>query len=137
MANVEAAVAKSFGGKPVIPQETITLIDVGTKQEAHYITVVINSRPFKYAATAYSQEGGKSMGTPGILENLRIPRFNPKDKLHLRLSELSEAAHRATAAGDAEQVARIEAEIDHLAARLWGLTEKELQEVQLAMEELR
>lgn len=103
----------------------------------------MNSTPFQYAATAYAQEGGKSMGTPGILQNIRIPKFDPKDKVHLRLAELSEEAHKIAAKLDKKQVAEspeikaIEEEVDQQAAKLWGLSDKELKEIKLALDELR
>ena len=50
---------------------------------------------------------------------------------------LSKQAHAATAVGDAAQVEAIDAEIDRLAAQLWGLTEEELEEIQRNLEELR
>jgi hypothetical protein len=52
------------------------------------------------------------------------------------LAALSQQAHTATAAGDAARVGEIEAEIDRLAAELWGLTEEEQLEVYGAAVEL-
>ena len=42
----------------------------------------------------------------------------------------------AGVAGEAARVREIEAEIDRLAAKLWGLTEAELQEIQESLAEL-
>ena len=47
-----------------------------------------------------------------------------------------EGARRATATGDRVRVRETEAEIDHLAPQLWGLTEEELAEIQRNLEEL-
>ena len=38
-----AAVVKADGGKPVVPQETITLVASDSPEEAHYICAVLNS----------------------------------------------------------------------------------------------
>ena len=81
-------------------------------------------------------KGGKSFGTPSILENVRVPRFDPANPTHLALADLSRQAHAATAAGDAARVREIEAEVDRLAARLWGLTDAELREIQESLAEL-
>ena len=67
----------------------------------------------------------------GLFRDLRGP--NPT---HHQLAALSQQAHEATAAGDAARVQEIEAEIDQLAAKLWGLTEEELREIQESLEEL-
>ena len=45
-------------------------------------------------------------------------------------------AHEATAAGDTAQAREIEAEIDRLAAGLWGLSKQELEDIQRSLEEL-
>ena len=122
--------------KPVVPQETITLVGCSGEHEAHYICALVNSSPFQFAATSYSQEGGKSMGSPHILEHIRIPRFDPKNPVHLRLAELSKEAHAAAARGDAQGLRAIEAEIDQQAARVWGLSAAELRAVQESLMEL-
>ena len=46
-------------------------------------------------------------------------------------------APEATASGDAARVREIEAEIDRLAAELWGLSQQELEEIQRSLEELK
>jgi len=100
-----------------------------------HICALINSSS-SLAARTYSQEGGKSFGDPHILEHIRIPRFDPQDVVHRRLAELSQVAHQAAGREDAAELARIEAEIDRQAARLWGLTEAELAEIQKSLQEL-
>ncbi|MEW6717258.1 MAG: N-6 DNA methylase [Chloroflexota bacterium] len=122
--------------KPPIPQETISLVAINDAGEAYYLCVVINSAPFNFAAQSYSQKGGKSFGTPSILENIRVPRYDPAKTTHRQLAVLSQQAHEATAAGDSRRVGEIEAEIDILAAQLWGLTEAELWEIRESLEEL-
>jgi hypothetical protein len=136
LAQIEASVVSLQDGKPVVPQETVTLVDCSSAEEAHYICALVNSSPFQFAAVSYSQEGGKSMGSMHVLENIRIPHFDPQDAVHRRLAELSQAAHQAAGREDAAELARIEAEIDRQAAQLWGLTHEELREIQQNLREL-
>ncbi|HBY98372.1 MAG TPA: hypothetical protein DEP84_31260 [Chloroflexi bacterium] len=134
--HMEASVVSVVDNKSIIPQETISLVSCLTDQEAHYICAVLNCSPFSFAVESYSQKGGKSFGTPSILENVRVPRFDPVNSTHPQLADLSQQAHAATATGDAARVRDIEAEIDRLAAQLWGLTEAELKEIQESLAEL-
>jgi hypothetical protein len=83
-----------------------------------------------------TQEGGKSIGTLHILEHIRIPRFDRKNPVHLRLAELSKQAHEAAKVGDETRLREIEAEIDRQAAKLWGLSDDELREIQQSLREL-
>lgn len=135
MQNIEAAVISKKDGKTVIFQETITLVALDNKRQAHYLAGIVNLSPFQYTAVSYSQEGGKSMGSPHVFENIRIPKFDPKNKLHLRLAKLSEKAHEETDKGN--DVSAIEKGIDELAAEIWGLTKEELNEIKISLEELK
>jgi methylase of polypeptide subunit release factors len=136
LARIEAAVVGLHEGKPIVPQETVTLVECSSANEAHYICALVNSSPFQFAAISYSQEGGKSMGSMHILEHIRIPRFDRKNPVHLRLAELSKQAHEAAEIGDETRLREIEAEIDRQAAKLWGLSDDELRDIQQSLAEL-
>ena len=134
---LNAAVVGSSEGKVVVPQHIVTLVACETEEEAHYICALISSSSANFAARTYSQEGGKSFGDPHILEHIRIPRYNPKDAVHRRLAELSQAAHQAAVrATGGSPLHEIEAEIDRQAAQLWGLSQDELREIQAGLHEL-
>jgi hypothetical protein len=136
LARIEAAVVDLHEGKPIVPQETVTLVECSSANEAHYICALVNSSPFQFAAISYSQEGGKSMGSMHILEHIRIPCFDPKNPVHLRLAELSMQAHEAARIGDEMRLREIEAEIDRWAAKLWNLSDDELRDIQQSLAEL-
>ena len=86
------------------------------------------------------------MGSPHILEHIRIPGFDPGNPVHRRLATLSmrahkvakrgERVHKAAKRGKARVLRRIEARIDRVAARVWGLSRAELKEIQQTLREL-
>jgi methylase of polypeptide subunit release factors len=133
---IAAAVVSKQAGKAIVPQHIVTLLACVLETEAHYVCGMLNSSPFNFAVQSYSQRGGKSFGTPQVLENVRVPKYDPANPTHLALSDLSQQAHAATAAGEAARVREIEAEVDWLAAKLWGLTDAELREIQESLAEL-
>jgi hypothetical protein len=133
---LDAAVISQKDGKPIVPQHIVTLVAVESLKEGHYIAALVNSAPFQFAAFSYSQAGGKSFGTPHILENIRIPKFDHKDKVHQKLSELSERAHDSVRKGNSAAVQKIEGTIDVTAAGLWGLSGSELNEIKRCYLEL-
>jgi len=126
-----------------VPQETITLVPFENPDEAHYVCAIINSAPFQFAAYAYSQAGGKSFGSPHLLEYIRVPRFDQTKAVCRRLAFLSQRAHelapRAYNGDEAAQaeLRRVEEEIDQAAAQLWGLSDEELAEIKRSLEELK
>lgn len=80
------------------------------------------------------------MGSPHILENIRIPKFDPQNQLYPKLAELSQRAHELAVqdeGGKAQELKATEEEIDELAAKLWALTDEELTEIRISLEELR
>jgi methylase of polypeptide subunit release factors len=135
IANIQAAVIFQKDRKSIIPQETLSLVAFDIKEEAHYLCAMVNSTPFQYASISYSQVGGKSMGSPHILENIYIPKFDPKNKLHLYLAELSERSHRVGKLHNIGGFKAIEEEIDFIAAKIWGLTPQELSDIRHSLEE--
>ena len=118
---VEEADDPLLGRRPVVPQETCVLIAIDAADAAHYVCAVLNSAIAGFLVAAHSVAGGKGFGTPGVLDFIRLRRFDPEDARHAELAALSRAAH---AAGGVD-VADIQCTIDRLAAELWGLEQKE------------
>ena len=129
---LDAAVAPPFDDKPTVPDHTLILIDCASNEEAHYLCAALNSSPVRLGVQAYIV----LHPDPHILEHIRIPRFDPNNPVHLRLAELSKQAHEAAKAGDETRLREIEAEIDRQAAKLWGLSDDELRDIQQSLAEL-
>jgi hypothetical protein len=141
--NIEAAVltkvADPFvGKKPVIHKNTVVFVACESEPEAHYLCAALNSTIVNFTAKSYSV--GKSFGSPHLLEQVRIPRFDPANPLHARLAALSQQAHALAAGPDLpglRDLAGLEAQVDEAAAELWGISGKELQEIRRSLEELK
>jgi len=134
IAKVEVAVVSEKDGKSILPQETITLVPTDNKGEAYYLAAMINSAPFQFTVNSYSQ--GKSLGSMHVLNNVKIPKFNSENSLHVKLAELSEKAHEAASLNDEAKVKTLEEEIDETAAQIWGLTNDELRDIKVSLEEI-
>ena len=109
------------------------MVDVSSRREAHLLCAALNSAPASLAVNSYSIQ--TQMDTH-ILENVAVPEFSPQNKLHARLADLSEAAHKAVAKGDTAELKKIEEQVNHWAAKLWGLTDDELAEIKRSLEEM-
>ena len=132
-AGLTVAVVEPQADKIVMPDHKLMLVDCQDQSEAHYLCAALNSSPAQLVVLSYSVT--IQMDTH-VLENVRVPKFDPANPTHLALADLSRQAHAATAAGNAAHVREIEAEVDRLAARLWGLTDAELREIQESLAEL-
>lgn len=127
---INAAVISLYQGN------IITLVGSGTLLEAHYICALINSGIVNLALKAYSMKGGKSFGDPHVLRNICIPKFNPKNKLHVKLANLSQQAHKLAQKNDIQKLKEVEEKIDNIAAKIWKLTKEELKEIKLSLQQL-
>ena len=144
IAKVEAVVIGQKNNKIIMPQETLTMVACQSEEEAHYLAATINSTPFQFIINAYSQRGGKSMGSKHILKYVHIPKFSEKTPLHIQLAQCSKNAHeRAKNANSTKNddailanagytnpgFADLEEQLDQLTAQLWNLSELELIEI--------
>jgi hypothetical protein len=120
------------GRRPMVPDHTCILIPCDGKDQAHYLCGVLNSSPVRLAIRNYIV----LHPDPHVLRNVKVPTFSDKNRLHVRLAELSEAAHKGTTSRNGAEVKRIEAEADGVAAKLWDLSDDELAEIRASLEEL-
>ncbi|WP_456332909.1 Eco57I restriction-modification methylase domain-containing protein [Fervidibacter sacchari] len=133
---IRAAVIGLFEGKPVVPEHNAFLVACDALEDAFYICALLNSSPGDFAIRSFFSTGGGGIGSPVVLDHIRIPRFDPKNPVHLHLAKLSELAHKVAKISDEKQLQKIETEIDLWAAKLWGLSDEELREIQESLAEL-
>jgi SAM-dependent methyltransferase len=116
-----------LGPKPVVPQETCVLVAIESSDEAHYLAAVLNSVVVEFLVGSHSVRGGKGFGTPSMLEYLRVRRFQPDNPIHAELAAASRRAHGLAAEG--RDLGEVQASIDRLAARLWGLGDDDMRQM--------
>jgi len=128
------SIVSSIESKPVIPDHKLMMIDCSTERESHYLGAMLNSAPARFAAISYAVE---IQFDTHLLKNIRIPKFDPGNKIHKELAGLSQNAHYAVSIGDEVGLKEIiEPRIDELAAQVWGLTGEELIEIQSSLKEM-
>lgn len=132
-ADLTVAVTEPLEADIIIPDHKLMMVNFQDKDKAYYLCAVLNSSPARFIVLSY---GVAIQMDTHVLENVNIPQYDSTNSIHSQLAILSQQAHVATSAGDTAKVKEIEAEIDKLAAKLWGLTDVELQEIQKSLEEL-
>lgn len=130
------AVVGSIDGKPIVPDHKLILCPFQGEDEAHFYAALLNSSPVRLFVSMFAIETQMSSN---IIEHLRLNEFDENNHTHVRLSKLSRTAHTLAAGSEEtilEDLHSIESEIDDLAARVWGLTDGELKEIQRNLAEL-
>ncbi|MFH7873581.1 MAG: CARDB domain-containing protein, partial [Candidatus Aenigmatarchaeota archaeon] len=130
-----------LGDKMIIPDATLMLIPVNNYDEAHFVCSILNSLPIEL----YTHSTLRYLHIPiSVVKNIYIPKFNPKNKLHIKLSELSKKAHELAKKyyeqNDLvawEELKKVEKEIDKTVAKLYGITDEELEEIKKTLRILK
>jgi hypothetical protein len=137
--SLDAAVAGPVHVKSTVPDHTLIMVECKSETESHYLCAALNSSPSRHVVKAYIV----LHPDPHIMERIRIPKYDPKDKLHNRLAELSMQAHelaRTPAGSEPSAASRkleaVEAQVDLESAKLWNLTASDLAEIQRSLKEL-
>ncbi|HPO90104.1 MAG TPA: N-6 DNA methylase [Victivallales bacterium] len=107
-----------FGYKTIIPLETTALIATDNESEAHYLCAIINSNPVRDFIKSFSS-AGRGFGTPSVMEHVGIPRFDPKNPLHQKISEISKICHQLKPKGQETEIEKLEKENDKLVKDLF------------------
>lgn len=127
---IQVAVVGPREGRPVCPEHHVMAVSFSDPEAAHFLCAALNSSPAQALVAAYTTMVGMSTH---VVANVRVPAFNSGNQLHRSLSDLSLKCHEAAAAQDDGAVAAYEAELDRLAAQLWGITDDELAAIQEAL----
>jgi type II restriction/modification system DNA methylase subunit YeeA len=135
------AVASPISGKPVIVDHTAMLVGTDDINEAYYLAGILNSLICRTVVASYSYELRQETH---IVDFIKIPKFDPQNKLHIKIAELSKRAHELSNlkhSGSSvterynveKELEKIEREIDLAVAELFGLSEENLREFEKLM----
>ena len=128
----QAATIGEEGRRTVCPDHKLMLVACSSKREACYLTGMLNSSPSILAVDSYVLSTSTSTH---VLGSIAIRKFQAENEVHLEISRL--ARERATAPRDKDREAweELEAQINTLAAKLWGINDAELKAIQDALAE--
>ena len=118
--------------KPSLPDHTIVAVSCSSESEGYFVAGMLNSSPAYVAIAAYIV----LHPSPHIMKNIAVPQFKKADSNHTRLAKLSSQCHAAKRKNRQDEVATLEAEIDEVAAGIWGISDVELKAIQKALADM-
>ena len=123
---------KFLGSKIAIPEHSTIFIGFDNADEAYYVAGVLNSTPVKTVIASYTYELRQETH---IVDNVKIPKYDPENELHKKIAELSKRAHDLAKEIHEEnrrnletELRKVEEELDIVVAKLFGMGEAELRE---------
>lgn len=103
-----------LGKKKLIPTDTTAYIPFKDEDSAYFVCSFLNSSIINQAIKTFSSEG-RGFGAPSVVNQLNIPRYNPKISIFKNLVELAKKAHQlAENRKNIEQVNQIQEKINNL-----------------------
>jgi SAM-dependent methyltransferase len=132
--NFEAAVVSSLPVTQshhaiVVPNGKVMMVPFEESEAAHFLCSLLNSS----VARSRINSGLTSEAHAEVLNFLPLTSYSHKDRIHNTLANLSRQCHLAAGKGAAEELAELEAKVDKAAAKLWGISDAELEESQKAL----
>lgn len=119
-AAVVSEIKTPFGYKKVTPLDTTSFFAISNETEAHYLCAIINSTLIRDFIKSFSS-AGRGFGTPSVMEHVGIPKFEPKDKLHQKLADISKQCHELKLKGQEQEIQNLEKENDELVKKLFKI----------------
>ena len=123
-----------------VPDDTVDYIAVKDLDEAHYLSAILNSSIVDFIIQSYHHLHFR----PQVLQRLNIKKFNPENVIHKMLSELSKKAHelanRHHKVNDPKiqkELEKVEEEIDKNVAKLYNISDKELEEMKTTLKMIK
>ncbi len=94
-----------LGVKIVVPDHKLYFVPVEALDEAKYLTGILNAPTIAEAIAAYASQ--LSLGV-SVIENLKLPPFNPDDEEHAELARLAGQIADRNGVGGEEQLQRLD-----------------------------
>jgi hypothetical protein len=107
-----------FGLKTAISTDTTSLFSVEDEQQAHYLCGVLNSKIVDEYIRSFSS-AGRGFGAPSVMNNLAIPKFSSDNKIHTKISDLSQKAHNLVTQG--KEIEKLQIDLNGLVESLWNI----------------
>ena len=120
VASVISQTKTPLGWKTIIPTDTTAIFPTENVAEAHYLCAILNSNAIRKFIKSFSS-AGRGFGAPSVMENVGIPKFNPENKLHQKLADVSEKCHQLKSEGQESEIVKLEKENDELVKKLFGI----------------
>ncbi len=119
-ASVISQVKTKLGYKVSIPLHTTSFFSTDNESEAHYLCAIINSNPVREFIKSFSS-AGRGFGTPSVMQHVGIPKFDPQNKIHKKLSEISKKCHKLKFENKEREIEELEKKNDGLVKKLFGM----------------
>ncbi len=128
------AVISQGNNKVIIPDHKLMLCPFEDELEANYLCACLSSSISQFIVKSYTIE---TQIATHVLRYIKIPQFNTDNQIHQQLAVLSMRAHEFVSRNSQNNLREIEEEIDSLMANMFDLTEKEMNDIQESLEEIR
>jgi len=128
-----SAVVGPLEDRAVVPDHKLMIVPFCGPKQAYFACGVLSTSVAAYIVVSYAVQ---TSTTTHVLNYVPVPNYQETSELHRQIASLCQRGHAAVGKGDEKQVLACKAELDTSAARLWGLTDAELKDIQDSLQDL-
>lgn len=133
---MRVAVSGPLSSQVTIPEHNASFCSFQAKDQAHFLCALLSCAAVDLAIRSFYSGGGGGIASPEVVKSINLPPYDPKSTIHKALASLSAACASACQDDTTERdISGLEAEIDEVAAKIWGITDAELKPIQKALGE--
>lgn len=104
------------GDKLVMLDSKVLYLSLDTKEEAHYVCGLLNSKSIREILDGYAIETNRGID---VLKFINIPKYNQNNELHNQIARISMELHEIAKNGDESKLEIKEYELDSLIKKLY------------------
>lgn len=131
---MKVAVSGPLSSHVTIPEHNASFCSFQAKDEAYFLCALLSCAAVDLAIRSFYSGGGGGIASPEVVKSINLPPYDPKRAVHNTLASLSGACASACQDRAKEsEISGLEAEIDEVAAKIWGITDAELKAIQKAL----
>ncbi|MCM1092381.1 MAG: hypothetical protein NC421_00320 [Lachnospiraceae bacterium] len=99
--------------KTVVTDSKVLFVSFDNEMEAHYLCGVLNSSLIEKIIQGYTIYTNRGID---IVANIKIPKFDPENEVHVSIAKISLSAHEAFVLKDTENIKSATSKLDDLVA---------------------
>ena len=125
-ARFKCCVVPDSDGLPFVADAKLIVVDCSSSDEAFFLAACLNSAPARFLIQSYAIEVQVSTH---VLSHVKVPEYAGTE-VQRNLAKKSRLCHAAARDKKGDKLTELEGDIDKIVAKMWGLTNDELERVQ-------
>jgi hypothetical protein len=128
---VVAVCSSDSDGKPMLPNDKVVFIPAKTREEAFFVAGILSFNVIR--SSVISSVTGRQISA-NVIRPYTLPQFDRDDEIHMQISALCEAGHRAVSQADFTTAEVVYGDLNLCCQRLFGISTELVEDAKRAIQ---